>query len=393
MIRKKLMLILCGLLPVLAQATTASHILVAPHCLVAKSHATYQTLATDHKLALIQVDDHGLNAMIAAKDQRCGGFMNVTEQWHATHSLAKNFLAHYTQPTLKKMLHTEYRIQYAPQVNQLLSLLNPQMMWSNLTILTQFKDRYPNSKTGIQASEWFKTQMEDLAKLYNRDDVMVTLVKTGHTYKQPSVVVKIGTSNAPGIVMGAHMDTLLSDASSTMPGADDDGSGAVTVLQLAHVLISSNMSFKKPIYLIWYAAEEEGLVGSQNVVNDFKRRNIPIEDVMQFDMTGYAPQNDPTLWLMTDYTDQELTSYLETLITTYVKKPVKYSACGYACSDHATWTLNGYRAAIPFEAEMENYDPEIHTAQDTITLLSLEHMTDFAKLAIAFAVERAEPVQ
>lgn len=71
---------------------------------------------------------------------------------------------------------------------------------------------------------------------------------------------------------------------------------------------------------------------------------------------------------------------------------MQYSKCGYACSDHATWYQNGYNSAIAFETEMNKYDPYIHTPNDTMSQVSLSHMTDFAKLSVAFAVELAEPV-
>jgi leucyl aminopeptidase len=187
------------------------------------------------------------------------------------------------------------------------------------------------------------------------------------------------------------MDTLSSNFE-TKPGADDDGSGSVTVLELARTIIASNMRFKKPIYFIWYAAEEMGLVGSQYVVTDFVNKKIPVDAVVQFDMTGYAYHNESTMWLMTDHVDTNLTHYLETLINTYVKKPVKYSACGYGCSDHASWDAEGFAASMPFETEMNYDNPDIHTSADVMANLSLDHMTDYLKLGTAFVVELAEPL-
>jgi len=173
---------------------------------------------------------------------------------------------------------------------------------------------------------------------------------------------------------------------------DDDGSGSVTVLEVARTLLQSGMHFKKPIYFIWYAAEEQGEVGSQIVVEEFKNKNIPVSAVLQLDMTGYAYENDPTLWLMTDYVDDDLTNYLKQLISTYVKKPVGESSCGYACSDHASWNQEGIPAVMPFESTFEHMNPAYHSSEDTIDKLTLSHMHDFAKLGVAFAVELAEPV-
>jgi leucyl aminopeptidase len=80
------------------------------------------------------------------------------------------------------------------------------------------------------------------------------------------------------------------------------------------------------------------------------------------------------------------------LIKTYVKQAVKRSACGYACSDHASWTQGGFKAAMPAEAAFEHTNPAIHKASDTMEKLSLPHMSDYAKLGLAFAGELANPL-
>lgn len=406
MSRKSIPFFLCSLalLSTIVNAETLNqHVVVAPQCLMKSMHGSYKTITSTTSFSLIEVDNAGIDALIEAKQIRqtppCGGFMDVTEDWNAFKvknispaENAKTFLNRYTKHALKKAAApSSYRIQYEKQVNQLLTQLNPQAMWDNLTTLSSFQDRYANSDYGVKAAEWIKTQVETFAKNNNRDDVTVYLIETGHNYKQASVIAKIGNSSGPGVVVGGHMDTL-SGSFSKKPGADDDGSGSVTVLEAARVVLSSGMHFKYPIYFVWYSAEEEGLVGSGYVVSDFKKKNIPVNAVIHFDMTGYAYQNDPTMWLMRDYVNMDLVAYLEKLITTYVKQSVKYSACGYACSDHATWTQNGYPAAIAAEAAYENTNPVLHTSRDTIDRLSLTHMTDYAKLATAFAVELAEPV-
>ncbi len=380
-----------------AETIPTQHFVVAPKCLL-KNNISHKTLATSKKLMLIETNDTGIDSLIAAKQNkttRCGGFMDVTSAWESyakkltSKHNAKSFLADY-ENTPKSSLKTSYSIRYPAQVEALIKQSNPQNMWTRLQALSSKVDRYSRSDSGAQVAEEIKNEVETMAKNNNRTDVSAYFVDTVG-YKQKSVVVKIGNSNQPGIVIGAHMDTL-SSMFERKPGADDDGSGTVTVLEVARTLLSSDMRFNKPIYLIWYAAEEVGLVGSQHVVNDFLKKNIPVSEVMQFDMTGYAHKNDLTIWLYDDYTNKELTAYLETLINTYVKTSIGHDKCGYACSDHASWTQKGYRASMPFEASFRTDNPDIHTSRDTIEKLSLAHMTDFSKLALAFAVELAEPV-
>ena len=401
MLRNVLSLTLLSSLTVTTYAQTipSQHIVVAPSCLIKNLH-DYKILASTKDLRLIQTNEAGIDQLIAAKDNRavvCGGFMDVTHAWQsdqAKNSTVKNkaqaFLTKYASSPAPLKANS-YNIKYETEVHQLLKQMNPQNLWTRLQALSSYPDRYSRSDNGVKVANEIKAEVETLAKNNGRTDVTVYLVPTGN-YLQPSVVAKIGSSTEAGVVIGAHMDTLSKSVLENKPGADDDGSGTVTVLEVARTLLGSDMHFKKPIYLIWYAAEEMGLVGSQYVVADFKKNNIPVSEVMQLDMTGYAHQNSPTMWLMDDNVNKELTGFLETLINTYVKQPIGHSKCGYACSDHATWTQNGYAAAIPFESSMQTYNPSIHTSRDTIEKLSLDHMTHFTSLAIAFAVELAEPV-
>ncbi len=399
---KKFILSSFGLLSALlftvqAQAAT-QHVLIAPDCLINKTSSSFHSLATTNSFSLISTDNAGIEQLIAVKNaskELCGGFVDVTHAWnqYSTHvgdADAKSFLIRQTNKPNNIQNNLSYDIKYQKQVNELLAQTNPQEMWDFLTELSSAQDRYADSDTGIAAANWIKTQVETFAKNYHRDDVTVYTIST-NGYKQPSVVAKIGNSSVPGIVIGAHMDTI-SGSFRKAPGADDDGSGSVTVLETARTLLASGMTFKKPIYLIWYAAEEEGLVGSSSVVAEFKKKQIPVEAVMHFDLTGYAHNNESTMWLMDDYVDKNLVTYISKLIDAYVKVPVKHSNCGYACSDHATWTMNGYSAAIPAEAAYEDTNPNIHSSRDTMDKLSLKHMTDYLKLASAFAVEMAEPV-
>ncbi len=377
--------------------TPASRIIIAPNCLLQQVHAPYTTLAKTEELSLISLGMNSIPALMHAKHapDACGGFKDVTasvtkhniQLQNKTHVHA--FLVKQSRPQ-PSLSHASYAIRYEATVNPLLKQINPQNIWNDIVALTNFENRYANSTNGKMTAEWLKTTVETLARNNVRNDVNVTLVKTSG-YKQPSVVAKVGDGDGPGIVIGAHMDTIVM-GKTRQPGADDDGSGTATSLETLRVLLNNGMHFKKPLYFIWYAAEEEGLVGSQDVVSDFIDKKIPVDAVLQFDMTGFTYHNDPTLWLMTDHVNKSLTDFVEKLANTYVQQPVKRTRCGYACSDHASWTDEGFNAAMPFEAKMGSDNPAIHTTRDTMDKISLSHMTNFAKLGVAFMVELAEPL-
>lgn len=363
--------------------------LIAPNCLLQASSGHYTTVATANDLSLIQTNEDGVEALALAKHRaNCGGFRDVSVDVANKISPQTLLSSKHTRTTTEGT--TQYQIRYPSQTKAALAMLQPQTMWNNLAVLSSSKDRYSNSDLGVQAAEWIKGQVETIAKQTGHNDVTAYFVSTGSQYKQPSLVVKLGTSNEPGIVVGGHMDTL-SSKSENKPGADDDGSGSVTVLETARTIMASGLHFKKPIYFIWYSAEEMGLVGSSHVVADFKAKHIPVSAALQMDMTGFEYQNDPAIWLITDHVNPDLTNFIHRLTLTYVKRSVKLSTCGYACSDHASWDDAGIPAAFPFEARMGDDDPDIHTSRDTMDKLSLDHMTDYLKLATAFTVELAEP--
>jgi leucyl aminopeptidase len=368
--------------------------LQVPQCLAAKITLPHTVLAEDKQFKVIDVLASDVQNLHFLADQvDCGHFINISQKIHATELTKKQEEA--TKILKIKQIKSiflpqtsadNYEIKHQDEVNTALKEVVPDNIWQNLTHLTSYQNRSATKETGVETANWLKAKFEAMAIEYGRTDTNTFFVKTGW-YKQPSLVTVIGKDiKAPAVVIGAHMDTL----DGRMPGAGDDGSGSVTILEAARVLLSSKTALKRPVYIIWYAAEERGLVGSQYVVTHFVEQSIPVKAVIQFDMTGYrVDPKDPTMWVFKDYTDKSLSNYVAKLIDTYVHVPVDYSRCGYGCSDHASWTEEGFAAAFPCESNFEDHNPYIHTSSDTMSLLSLEHMTNFTKLALAFVIELA----
>ena len=76
------------------------------------------------------------------------------------------------------------------------------------------------------------------------------------------------------------------------PGADDDGSGTVTILEAFRVLLSSDdvVAGNAPntIEFHWYSAEEGGLLGSQAIFSSYEKQGRVVKAMLQQDMTGYV---------------------------------------------------------------------------------------------------------
>lgn len=373
----------------IAQSSPTMEQIQVPHCLASHVPKTYSVLAENQLFKIIEVPSKELETITRLADKvGCGRFVNVSQRvtdgtLHQVNLERVN--AQLNKPLLQaRVLKNTYEIKHPVDVNAAIAKINTDQLWEYLTHLTNYTNRSATKDTGVQAAQWIKDTVDSMAVQANRTDVKTYFVATGR-YKQPSLVTVIGKSiQAPAIVIGAHMDTL----DGYMPGAGDDGSGSATLLEMTQVLMSSNYAYKRPIYIIWYAAEERGLVGSQYVVQDFLQKKTPVHAVMQFDMTGYrSVATDPSMWVFKDYTDSTLNTFTADLIKTYIKVPVKYSQCGYGCSDHASWMEEGFPASFPCESSFAEHNPYIHTSNDTLSLLNTDHLANFTKLALAFVIE------
>jgi leucyl aminopeptidase len=172
------------------------------------------------------------------------------------------------------------------------------------------------------------------------------------------------------------------------PGADDDASGVATLLEVYRSLMETGFRPDRSIAFIGYAAEERGLLGSQEISRAWRQQGKQVRGVLQLDMTMF-PGTTRAITFVTDYVNPELTRFSTQLVDTYVKAPWAETQCGYACSDHASWQKLGYAAAFPFEATFDGSNQAIHTERDLIGLLDMQHGLHFAKLGASFAIEMA----
>lgn len=386
--------------------TDIEQIVISPTCLLENANIPFQELAKKDDFLLIKAKLVDLAILREQKPRAvCGSFRDVTTEWEKLLATQKtkltsqniknigvkflsNEFQNFTVQTLNMQTAEKLEISHEQEVTKLLSYFDAQRLWQDLLTLTSFENRYAVSDNGVKAAEWFKTQAQSIAKSVGRTDITMRFIATGGSYKQPSLVVTVpGTDpTLEAVLLGGHIDTL----NGAKPGADDDGTGAVTVLEVMRAVLNSKMPFKRTMYFVWYAAEEQGLVGSNVVTADFRQKQIPLRGVLHLDMTGYQAKPENKIWMIDDYTNVEMSNFVSDLAVNYAKTAVGHTKCGYACSDHASWTQKGYRSAMPFETKFGEDSPYIHTSADTPSTVSLEHMSRFAKISIAFLGELGE---
>ena len=88
------------------------------------------------------------------------------------------------------------------------------------------------------------------------------------------------------ICIGAHLDHLGVQRGELYPGADDNGSGSTSLIQIAKAIHASPMKPKRSVLMIAFCAEERGLLGSKHYTNHPLR---PLNDMicmLNIDMIG-----------------------------------------------------------------------------------------------------------
>ncbi len=177
-----------------------------------------------------------------------------------------------------------------------------------------------------------------------------------------NVIGRLAGADKREIIIGAHIDS----ATPEIPGANDDGSGVATILELARIL--SQESHAATIVFVAFCGEESGLIGSKSFVEQYPLENVAL--MLQLDMVS----NDSPLMLWIDTQKSQTPEWLvETAIETFhslgyrnIDYPTFFqsmnNAFGGAGSDHQPFMEKG----IPAIAFVSDVTFPIHTPNDTL---------------------------
>ena len=291
----------------------------------------------------------------------------------------------------------EYTITENAFVNECLDLVNPLNIESDILDLQGYGTRYHTTSQAETAVYDQKAKWDAMIAASGRTDVYTRIFEHVNT-PMPSVILTMDGANTPGefVIIGGHIDSI-SYVSGDAPGADDNASGISSLNEMVRVLLAKGFVPNRTIEVMAFAAEEIGLVGSEEIAEEYASNSINVVGYVQFDMTGYEGSSKD-IYIMTDwYNSGSLNDYLAALMDHYNSSgphafSYGYSQCGYGCSDHASWAGKGYDAAMPFEAKMGEDNPNIHSPYDTYSFFDTpDHSAKFTKLGLEFLIEAAKP--
>ncbi|KAM0202802.1 hypothetical protein ACHAPA_000769 [Fusarium lateritium] len=314
-------------------------------------------------------------------------FMDITE---TTTLGSKHINAETTVTFPKKCVQQK-------EVTKLSKNLEKDNMKANLEKMTSFHTRYYKSDYGLKSSDWVLEKVNQMIKDAGAEDT-VFAESFPHTWQQHSVIATIPGKSNSTVVIGAHQDSINLFLPSILaaPGADDDGSGSVTIMEVFRALLNSTDVVKgkasNTIEFHWYSAEEGGLLGSQAIFKSYEAEGRDVKAMLQQDMTGHVQKTldagqPESVGVITDYVDSGLTKFIKTVVEEYCGIPWVETKCGYACSDHASASKAGYPSAFVIESAFEYSDPHIHSTDDNIKYLSFDHMLEHARMTLGLVYE------
>ena len=278
------------------------------------------------------------------------------------------------------------------EVRGMVSQVSSDNISKSIGDISSINTRFHGSETGQAFATTLKQTYESLAA--GRDDVTVELFDHGSKTSQDSVVVRIRGKSRPDeiVLLGSHIDSVnwSSGSSSRSPGADDNASGTATNLEVFRVLMASGVRPERTIEIHGYAAEEIGLVGSQDMAQKYKAAGKNVITMVQHDMNLYKAAGAPDkIWFVTNNSVDAFNNALGTMIDRYIGVQWGKKSLSGGDSDHTSWRRQGFVTSFPFE-DPSAYNRAIHTSNDSLeTAGAMTQVAAFAKLGLAYLAHYA----
>lgn len=233
------------------------------------------------------------------------------------------------------------KLSYNKTLQPLLKDLSSDNMHEHLKTFTNFHTRYYKSDYGIQSSDWLYGQVNETVHKSGAGSYGAKVERFEHPWGQSSIIATIPGKSEKTVVIGAHQDSINLFLPSILaaPGADDDGSGTVTILEALRVLLKSEAVMQgdssNTIEFHWYSAEEGGLLGSSAIFSAYEKKGRDIKAMLQQDMTGYTHKTlqagEPeSVGVITDFVNPKLTEFIKKVITQVCRRTGPEEIIGHA---------------------------------------------------------------
>jgi len=190
--------------------------------------------------------------------------------------------------------------------------------------------------------------------------------KTGTRYPEKKYIICAHYDNMPTALIA--------------PGADDNASGVVAVLEAARIL--SPFSSEYTLEFAAWDEEEIGLVGSAAYADSAASSGMQIMGVLNFDMIAWDSNNDFMMTIGTNELSAGLTLDYEAAMELYTPE-INWNYTDIEASDHASFWDVGYPAILGIEHYPDDFNAYYHTPDDKFSNINLPYFTRMVQASIA----------
>lgn len=279
-------------------------------------------------------------------------------------------------------------------IYSILNQVNSTKLENWIDDLSSFHTRHTKSDYIESVAYWLKNEFQSICngETYFHN---FTKIDQGVRYNLKNVICDqyhglTGFGNDHYILISAHYDSRMEDINqknARAPGADDNGSGVATVLELARIL--SKLGLKSNIQYVLFSGEEQGQWGSMSYAKYLEFNNTKLDLVINLDMIGYPALGQDNVSIEYDLGNKFATNDF------YSKKVGQFitqTSLEYA-NLNAIMDPLGMTDLIPFEAINKTVigihdggsklNPNYHKTSDTPDTLDIEYLTSVTKLVLA----------
>lgn len=290
--------------------------------------------------------------------------------------------------TVSGSLFAQY--SYNTYVAQLMNLVNTDSVWLFERQLTgdttcviggtvyTISSRYSSNAGNNLAAQYIMQKFQSFgltSRFQNITSTRVNVLATKTGTKYPNQY----------FVICAHYDDMPS--SGLAPGADDNCSGTIAVIEAARIL--ANINFPYTILFAAWDDEELGLYGSKAYADTAYFRGDSIKGVLNFDMIAYDGNNDGALDVNTNAASTPLANEFAQLVTLYQPTLVPQVTTSLnGGSDHQSFQQRGYSAILSIE-DNSDFTPYYHTSNDKVQTLNKPFFIKMIKAGVAALVSMA----
>ena len=247
------------------------------------------------------------------------------------------------------------------------------------------------------AAQWLVERLESIQGLELERHAFPVMGEMRENY----ILKRLGTEpELPPVIVGAHYDSIASmEPEGTWladedpaPGADDNASGVVAVLELARLFSQPAYQTKRSIWFTLFTGEEVGLVGSYALAESLVEEGQAIRLMISLDPIGFNPADQYRLFYSydvrtapdADVVDQIASIEDTPLIVTGVDEALMG---GDERSDHYPFWAAGFPAL-----HFGNFplSPNYHTLQDQFSDIDMTYLTATTHLTASILVEIGE---